>query len=62
MRKLYNRNMYRGFLILSFVLIISFILFGISAVWVYLNTGADRGNILHAELKNEEVYLPKITW
>jgi hypothetical protein len=62
MKKLYNKNMYRGFLILSFVLIISFILFGISAVWVYLNTGADRGNMLHTELKNEEVYHPKITW
>jgi len=62
MRNKFNRNIYRGILMFSFVLLLSFMLFGISSVWAYLNTGADRSKMLHAELISEDVYLPKVVW
>lgn len=62
MQNKFNRNIYRGILMLSFVLLLSFMLFGISSVWAYLNTGADRSKMLHTELISEDVYLPKVVW
>ncbi|MBU2996684.1 glycoside hydrolase family 5 protein [Cellulophaga baltica] len=57
-----NRNIYRGILILSFLAVNGLILFGISSVLSYLNTGADRTSMLHLEVEREDVYLPNVTW
>ena len=57
-----NKAIIRGVLILSYVFIISIILFLVSSLLNYLNTGADRSKMLHTEIKKEAQYLPKITW
>jgi len=57
-----NRNIIRAILIASYVMVIAFIIGGISALFSYLNTGADRGTMLHSEIKKEVQYIPKITW
>ncbi|WP_411029948.1 glycoside hydrolase family 2 TIM barrel-domain containing protein [Spongiimicrobium sp. 3-5] len=57
-----NKNSYRAILILSFLAINALILFGISAVFSYLNTGADRSSMLHLEEVMDEVYVPKVAW
>ena len=62
MQKSLNKNIYRGVLILSFVALNGFILYGASSVLAYLKTGADRSTMLHTEVKSEDVYLPKMNW
>lgn len=57
-----NRPIYRGILILSFIILNVLILFGVTSVLAYLKTGADRSTMLHTDVKSENVYLPKITW
>ncbi|MBD1259658.1 cellulase family glycosylhydrolase [Maribacter polysiphoniae] len=62
MKKGLNKNIYRAGLILSFLGVNALLLFGISSVLSYLNTGADKSSILHVESAFEDIYLPKITW
>jgi len=62
MRNKINKNIYRGILVLSFLILNGFIFYGASSVLAYLKTGADRSNMLHVSIKNEDVYLPKIEW
>lgn len=57
-----NKNILRGVLVLSYITIIAVIILGISSVFSYLNTGADRSSMLHTEIKKIEQYLPKIEW
>jgi hypothetical protein len=57
-----NKVIIRGILMLTYVFIISIILFLISSLLNYLNTGADRSRMLHTEIQKEAQYLPKITW
>ncbi|WP_299060874.1 glycoside hydrolase family 2 TIM barrel-domain containing protein [uncultured Polaribacter sp.] len=57
-----NKRILRGFLMLTYVLIISILLFLISSVYSFLNTGADRSKMLHTEVKKVDQYLPKVTW
>lgn len=57
-----NRKILRGILMLTYVLIISILLFLVSSVYSFLNTGADRSKMLHTEVKKVEQYLPKVTW
>lgn len=57
-----NKNILRGVLILSYIFIICIILFLISSLFNYLNTGADRSKMLHTEIKKTAQYLPKTTW
>ncbi|WP_237275413.1 glycoside hydrolase family 2 TIM barrel-domain containing protein [Tenacibaculum ovolyticum] len=57
-----NRNIIRSILIASYIMIIAFIIGGISALFSYLNTGADRSLMLHTEIAKEILYTPKITW
>ena len=57
-----NKRILRGVLMLTYVLIISILLFLISAVYSFLNTGADRSKMLHTEVKKIEQYLPKVIW
>lgn len=58
----WNRTAYRVVLIVSFLGINAIILFGISAVLGYLNTGADRATILHLPKDQAPGYLPKLVW
>lgn len=57
-----NKNIYRAILLLSFLGLNALILFGISSVWSYLNTGADRSTMLHVRKELNASYLPKIIW
>jgi hypothetical protein len=57
-----NKNILRGILILSYILITALVIFGISTIFSYLNTGADRSTMLHIEIKKADQYLPKINW
>lgn len=57
-----NRTLYRVLLILSFLAVNAFILIGLSAVFSYLNTGADRSTILHLPKELSPNYLPKVEW
>ena len=62
MRGKINKNLYRAILIVSFLAANALILFGLSSVFAYLNTGADRSTMLHTEIKSSRMYLPEITW
>jgi len=57
-----NKNIIRILLIATYVIIIALVVSGLSALFGYLNTGADRSTILHTELKKIEQYAPKVTW
>lgn len=57
-----NNNILRGIIILSFVLLNVLIIYGISSLISYLNTGADRSKMLHTEIQKIDQYLPKMTW
>ena len=57
-----NKQILRGVLMLTYVAIISVLLFLLSSVFSFLNTGADRSKMLHTEVKKVAQYLPKITW
>lgn len=57
-----NKNIYRIVLIATFLLVNGFILFALSQIFSFLNTGADRSSMLHLAVKSEQVYLPKIIW
>ncbi|WP_298892864.1 glycoside hydrolase family 2 TIM barrel-domain containing protein [uncultured Psychroserpens sp.] len=58
----YNKNILRVIVIASYIIIITLIIYGISALLAYLNTGADRSTILHTEIQKIDQYLPKVTW
>ena len=62
MRQKISKNLYRAILIISFLAANALIIFGISSIWSYLNTGADRSTMLHTETKSRQMYLPEITW
>ena len=57
-----NRNIIRSVVLIIYVLIIGGVIYGISSVFSYLNTGADRTKILHTEIKKVDYYLPKVAW
>jgi len=57
-----NKKIVRSILISSYVLISALIISGISALFGYLNTGADRSSILHTEIRQVDKYLPKLIW
>ncbi len=57
-----NKHILRSVLILSYIVIIAFMVFGVSSLFSYLNTGADRSKMLHTEIKKIEQYLPKVNW
>ena len=52
----------RGVLILSYIVVIALVVFGISALFSYLNTGADRSSMLHTEVKKIDQYIPDVKW
>ncbi|WP_299338962.1 cellulase family glycosylhydrolase [uncultured Psychroserpens sp.] len=58
----YNKSILRVIIIASYIMVITLIIAGISALFGYLNTGADRSTILHTEIQKIEQYLPKVIW
>ncbi len=62
MVKSINKNIYRGLLIITFLVINVLVIMSISKILSYFKTGADRSAMLHVEVKNEDVYLPKVKW
>jgi len=57
-----NKLTYRSLIIIVFVSINAGILYGISQVLAFLNTGADRSQILHLDLTKEQYYTPEVIW
>jgi hypothetical protein len=57
-----NKNILRIILIASYIVIVALIISGVSALFSYLNTGADRSSMLHTEIKKVDQYLPKLVW
>ncbi len=57
-----EKRKYGLVLIVLFITLCSFAISGISAVFSYLNTGADRTSILNLDVESSEVYLPKTIW
>lgn len=57
-----NKNIIRSGLIFFYVFIIAIIILGVSSLYSYLNTGADRSTMLHSEQIQERYYLPIMQW
>jgi hypothetical protein len=57
-----NKRILRVVLMLTYILIIAVLLFLVSSIYTFLNTGADRSKMLHTEVKKVEQYLPKVSW
>ena len=57
-----NKNILRGLILLSYIVIIGLVIYGIAAIFFYLNTGADRSKMLHTEIKQIDQYLPELQW
>ncbi|MEP0263737.1 cellulase family glycosylhydrolase [Dokdonia sp.] len=57
-----NKLTYRSLIIIVFVILNAGVLYGIGQVLAFLNTGADRSQILHLDLTREQYYTPEITW
>lgn len=57
-----NKTLFRALLLLSFLVLNGLILFGISSIWTYMNTGADRSTMLHLPEERAANYLPKVDW
>ena len=58
----WNKILLRIALIVSFFGVNAIILFGVSSVLSYLNTGANRSDRLHLDLEQELTYSPAIKW
>lgn len=57
-----NKLLYRVAIIAGFILINAGILYGISQVIAYLNTGADRSKMLHLDVAREDRHIPEVIW
>lgn len=57
-----NKNIIRTALMISYIILIGLVVYGISSIYSYLNTGADRSKMLHTEVKKVEQYLPQMQW
>ena len=57
-----NKIIFKSILLLAYLIITAVLLFLISSLFGYFNTGADRSKILHTKIKKINQYLPKFTW
>jgi len=57
-----NKLLYRILIITAFIAVNVLILFGISKVLVYLNSGADKANLFHGDVAKEVVSNAEVTW
>ncbi|MFP9116066.1 glycoside hydrolase family 2 TIM barrel-domain containing protein [Flavobacterium sp. RHBU_3] len=62
MSKVNNKNIYRTALIATFVVGNIIVLFALSKIMDYFNTGADRSTMLHLEKETVSTYLPIVQW
>jgi hypothetical protein len=62
MKIIHNRNVYRGGLIFTFILLNVFILLGIGKILSFFNEGADRKQMLHLEVVPVDNFSPKVLW
>jgi len=58
----WNKRIYRGLILTSFIGVMVLCIFGIGQVLSYLNTGADRSSMLHISSNRENKYTPKVIW
>lgn len=49
-------------IIAAFLALFASVLFGISQLLAYLNTGADRSTMLHLDIERESYYVPEVIW
>ncbi len=49
-------------IVAGFIALFAGVLFGISQLLAYLNTGADRASMLHLDPKRENYYVPEVIW
>jgi hypothetical protein len=57
-----NKIFIRIILMISYVLLCAVLVFLISSILSYLNTGADRSSLLHTQVKKESNYIPELIW
>ena len=57
-----NKTLYHIFILSGFILINAGILYGISQVIAYLNSGADRSKMLHLKNDHTRSYKPEVHW
>ncbi len=57
-----TKKRHKILLVFLFVFLSSICMYGISIVFNFLNTGADRASILHLPIESIDVYLPRIEW
>lgn len=57
-----NKHILRSILILSYILVVIGVVFGISKIVSYLNTGADRSEMLNLNVVTSDVYIPQVNW
>ena len=57
-----NKTLYRILILGGFILINSGVLYGVSQVIAFLNTGADRSKMLHLDETKDRHYVPEVTW
>ncbi len=57
-----NKLLYRSVILLAFLALNGFILFGISQILAYLNTGADTSKLLHLGTALKTDYIPHLQW
>lgn len=62
MTKNLKKNILKTVLISIYIIVISVAIYGLSAVFAYLNTGADRNLMLHHKINETLHYQPDITW
>ena len=59
---IHNKLLIRAILISSYIVLSAIVLFLISSVLSYLNTGADRSKLLHTQVYKEDNYTPQLFW
>ena len=57
-----NKNILRVVILFSYVLVIALVIYGVAAIFSYLNTGADRSTMLHTEVQQIDQYMPQLQW
>ena len=62
MKLINNRNLYKAAFFICFILISIFTVSGMAKILDFLNTGADRGDMLRLATESEDIYLPKVNW
>ena len=57
-----NRNTSRAIIIIAFIILNALLLFGISQVWHYFNSGASLSTMFHVPSENVLDYYPEVEW